>query len=179
MKPTDRSATTEPLGPVAGDNVFAHLHFPGGVRGFFESRKGIYQPGKQVRMGLTVVGTEGALSMRYTNGQVGEGERKLRLTRSSYPPEDAASYEEVALPEDDPLPGVEPLVMDFIPYFSINNRLAAWDLIQAIEEGREPRASAADAAAVLEIIQGIYLSQLEGRSVDFPLKARRHPLEVG
>ena len=176
LRPSDRSTTSEPLGPVAGDNVFAHLHFPGGVRGFFESRKGIYQPGNQVRMGLTVVGTKGALSMRYTNGQVGEGERQLRLTRSSYPAEDAAEYEVVPLPEDVAIAGAEPLVMDFIPYFSVNNRLAAWDLVQAIREGREPRASAADAAAVLEIIQGIYRSQLEGRRIDFPLTDRRHPL---
>ena len=178
LKPTDRSATKEPLGPVAGDNVFAHLHFPDGVRGFFESRKGIYQPDNQVRMGLTVVGTKGALSMRYTNAKPGEDDRKLRLTRSTYPVEDAADYEEVQLPEDVAIPGAEPLVMDFIPYFSINNRLAAWDLVQAIKEGREPRASAADAAAVLEIIQGIYLSQLEGRRIEFPLTNRRHPLET-
>ena len=179
LKPSDRSATSEPLGPVTGDNVFAHLHFPGGVRGFFESRKGIYRPGSQVRMGLTVVGTKGALSMRYTNGQVGEGERKLRLTRSPYPPEDAAEYEEVPLLDDDVIPGAEPLVMDFIPYFSINNRLAAWDLVRAIGEGREPKAGATDAATVLEIIQGIYLSQLEGRRIDFPLTTRRHPLQNG
>ena len=178
LKPTDRSVTKEPLGPVAGDNVFAHLRFPGGVRGFFESRKGIYQPDKQVRMGLTVVGTNGALSMRYTNAKPGEDDRKLRLTRSTYPVEDAADYEEVPLPEDVAIPGAEPLIMDFIPYFSINNRLAAWDLIQAIQEGREPRASASDAAAVLEIIQGIYLSQLEGRRIEFPLTNRRHPLET-
>ena len=178
LKATDRSATKEPLGPVAGDNVFAHLHFPGGVRGFFESRRGIYQPGGQVRMGLTVVGTKGALSMRYTSGRPGEGDRKLRLTRSAYPVEDAAEYEEVPLPEESDLPGAEPLVMDFIPYFSINNRLAAWDLVQAIREGREPRAGASDAAAVLEIIQGIYLSQLEGRRVELPLKMRHHPLEM-
>ena len=176
LKPTDRSVTKEPLGPVAGDNVFAHLHFPGAVRGFFESRKGIYQPDNQVRMGLTVVGTKGALSMRYTNAKPGEGDRKLRLTRSTFPVEDAADYEEVPLPEDIAIPGAEPLVMDFIPYYSINNRLAAWDLVQAIQAGREPRASAADAAAVLEIIQGIYLSQLEGRRIEFPLTNRQHPL---
>lgn len=177
LKPTDRSATKEPLGPVAGDNVFAHLHFPGGVRGFFESRKGVYRPGGQVRMGLTVVGTRGALSMRYTDGRPGEGERTLRLTHSAYPAEDAAAYEEVPLPEEEAIPGAEPLVMDFIPYFAINNRLAAWDLVRAVEEGREPRANAAGAAAVLEIIQGIYLSQLEGRRIGLPLSLRRHPLE--
>jgi hypothetical protein len=50
--------------------------------------------------------------------------------------------------------------------------------MQAIEEGRDPRASAADAATVLEIIQGIYLSQLRGCRIDLPLKMRRHPLEM-
>ena len=178
LKPSDRSATTEPLGPVAGDNIFAHLHFPGGVRGFFESRKGIYQPGQQVRMGLTIVGTKGSLSMRYTKGSRGEGERKLRLTRSTYPVEDAADYEEIPLTDEREIPGAEPLIMDFIPYFSINNRFAAWDLMQAIKEGREPLASAQDAANVLEIIQGIYLSQLKGCRIDLPLTIRRHPLEM-
>ena len=178
LKPTDRAVTTEPLGPVAGDNIFAHLHFPGGVRGFFESRKGIFQQGNQVRMGLTIVGTKGSLSMRYTNGSREEGERKLRLTRSTYPVEDAAEYEEIPLVDERVIPGAEPLIMDFIPYFSINNRFAAWDLLQAIQENREPIASAADAAAVLEIIQGIYLSQLTGCRVELPLKIRRHPLQM-
>jgi predicted dehydrogenase len=175
---TDRVPTREPLGPVAGDNIFAHINFPNQVRGFFESRKGIYQSGGQVRMGITVAGTKGALSMRYTNAPPGEkDERKLRLTHSPYPVEDAADYQEVLLLEDRVIPNAEALIMDFIPYFSINNRFAAWDLLQAIKTNREPLAGAREAAVVLELIQGIYASQLSGKRIDLPLLERKHPLE--
>lgn len=178
IKATDRALTQEPLGPVAGDNIFAHFHFPNHIRGFFESRRGIYQSGGQVRMGVSVAGTKGALSMRYTRAQRGEeDERKLRLTHSPYPIEDAADYQEVPLVEERVIPNAEPLIMDYIPYFSINNRFAAWDLVQAIEENREPLAGAREAANVLELIQGIYASQLSGRRIDLPLLERKHPLE--
>ncbi len=173
LKTTDRAVTREPVGIAAGDNIFAHFHYANGIRGIFESRKGIYSG--SARMGITVAGTKGALSMRYTNEKE---ERHLRLTHSTAPAEDAAAYEIVPLEETRIIPGAEPLVMGFSPYFSVNNRFAAWDLMQAIREKREPLANIQSAQNVLEIIQGIYLSQLTGRRIDFPLQQRRHPLEA-
>lgn len=174
LKATDRNVTKEAIGPAAGDDIFAHFHFPNGVRGLFESRRGLYKQGGQVRMGITVAGTEGALSMRY------DGLRKLRLTRSQYPPEDEAAYEEIPLEETRVIPGAEELITKgWMPYFAVNNRFAAWDLIQAVRENRQPLASVYDAQRVLEMIQGIYLSQLEGRRIVFPLTQRVHPLEGG
>ncbi len=175
LKPDDRVRTAEDIGAVAGDDVFAHFRFANGVRGIFESRKDIYQEGNEVRMGVTVVGTAGALSMRYTNESAGP-ERVLRLTRSSYPAEDAAGYEIVPLEAPPEIPGAEPLVMAYPPYFSVNNRLAAWDLMQAIREERSPAATVGDVQNVLELIQGIYLSSLEGRRISLPLQQRKHPL---
>ena len=127
-------------------------------------------------MGITVAGTRGALSMRYTL-TTAEGERKLRLTRSTGAVEDAAEYEEVPLTEERTIPGAEPLIMDFMPYFSINNRFAAWDLMEAIRQERDPAAGVLEAVQVQEIIQGIYRSQLAGRRVELPLADRKHPLE--
>ena len=51
------------------------------------------------------------------------------------------------------------------------------DLMRAIEEDRQPEANAYHARATLEIINGIYASQLAGRVVALPLKDRVHPLE--
>ena len=166
---SDRSATREPLGPVAGDNVFALLGFPGG-RGVFESRRGLFR--QQVRMGVTVAGSEGALSVRYDN------DRKLRLSRSPFPPEDEAAFEEVPLIETRTIPGAEPIDFGHLEYFTENNRLAAWDLMAAIEHDRPPLASAYNARTVLEIINGIYASQLSGRVISLPLRDCRHPLET-
>lgn len=173
LRRTERSETKEAIGPVAGDDIFAGIRYPGGVRGIFESRRGIFRPHGQVRMGVTVAGTEGCLSVRYD-----EGERRLRLSRSPFPAEDAAVYEEVPLLETRTIPGAEPLDMTgWLPYFAVNNRFAAWDLLESIREDRMPLASLEDARLVLEMIQGIYLSELEGRRIEFPLRLRKHPLE--
>ena len=162
--------TKEPLGPVAGDNVFALYRFPDSVRGIFESRRGLFR--KQVRMGVSVAGTEGILSVRYDN------DRKLRLSRTQFPPEDEAAYEEVPLVETRVIPGAEELRdFGFLQYFRENNRFAAWDLLGAIEEDRRPLASAYDARTALEMIYGAYASQLAGRVIPLPLKDREHPLE--
>ena len=170
LRREDRSVTKEPLGPVAGDNVFALYRFPNSVRGIFESRKGLFR--KQVRMGVSVIGTEGILSVRY------DGERKLRLSRTPYPPEDEAAYEEVPLVETRVIPGAEELRdFGFLWYFRDNNRFAAWDLLCAIEENRQPLASAYDARTALEMINGAYASQLAGRVIPLPLAEREHPLE--
>ena len=174
LRSTDRCATSEPLGPVAGDELMAYYRFPNGVRGFFESRKNLASCG--LRMGVTVAGTEGMLAVRY------DDKRELRLCRSSLPPEDDTRFETVGLPPEPEIPGAEPLdpaKIGFMPYFAVNNRRAAWDLLRAVEENREPAASARDAQMVLEMIQGAYASQLAGgRAMAIPLTQRKHPLEA-
>ncbi len=173
LRKDDRVATREPLGPVAGDEVTAFYAFPHGVRGIFESRKGLDTRG--VRMGIVVEGTTGTLAVRY------DEERKLRLSRSPLPPEDESRFEDVPLREEREIPGARPLDLDALAghhrYFAVNNRLAAWDLVRAIEENREPLASARDARTTLEMIHGAYASQLTGTRIRLPLENRNHPLE--
>ncbi len=169
LRRSDRSVTKEPLGPVAGDNVFLLFRFPNEVRGIFESRRGVFR--ESVRMGISVAGTEGVLSVRY------DKERKLRLSRSRRPPEDEAVYEEMPLTETRIIPGASPIDFGDLPYFSENNRFAAWDLLCAIEENRQPLASADDARLTLEMMNAAYESQLSGRVISLPLADRTHPLE--
>ena len=71
--------------------------------------------------------------------------------------------------------GWEPL--DEVPDASLGdgNRLAIVDLIEAAETDREPRSSARDAVAALEMILGAYESQITGARVGMPM-TRRHPL---
>ncbi|QYY35018.1 Gfo/Idh/MocA family oxidoreductase [Ruficoccus sp. ZRK36] len=166
--------TAEPIGPVAGDEVLAMYQFSNSVRGWFESRRGMTERG--VRMGITIVGTTGTLAVRF------DEERKLRLSRSAFPPEDEACFEDVPLLDETVIPGASPLEFGSYKghqhYFIRNNRRAAWDLICALKEGREPLASVRDAQVVLEMIYGAYASQLTGSRVSFPLCERRHPLEI-
>ena len=170
----EHCTTTEAIGTCAGDSIMAFLKFPQGVNGIFESRKGLYTG--TVRMGVTVVGTTGTLSMRY------DTERKLRISHSVLPPEDETHFEAIELHEDRVLPsGAVPFDYEHYgpapaPYFADNNRFAALDLMQAITEDRQPTSSVVDGINVLEMIYGIYESSLTRSAVALPLKNRKHPL---
>ena len=61
-------------------------------------------------------------------------------------------------------------------YFTENNRLAAWDLMNAIDEDREPVASAAETVVTMELINGMYESQFRKKRIALPLADRRPPL---
>lgn len=173
ITPQSRIDATEPVGLCAGDNIWASFRLPGEVNGVFESRKGLCRD--QVRMGITVVGTEGTISVRYDN------ERKLRISKSQMPPEDEAHYKVVPLNEDREIPESS-TELDLSCYgspawyFANANRFAALDLIDAIENDREPACTAKDAVISLEMIYAIYRSSLEHRAIELPLTDLSHPL---
>lgn len=176
----DTIAVTEPVGPCAGDEIFARFRFAGGINGFFESRRGLAPKISGERMGITVCGTEGTLTIRYT------GNRDLRICRNvPVPVEDDNRYETVEVPEAEDIPGAGPVGYEKLHldpgryinvYFAENNRRAAWDLLQAIRDDREPAAGIRSAVHSLEMIVGVYQSSLSGSAAELPLKERRHPL---
>ena len=169
--PEDAHDPTEPLGPVAGDAIVALYGFAAGVRGHFESRQGLYDDG-DTRMNITVIGSEAALSVRY------DEKRDLRIRRSHRPLEEGGTFEEIPLVHPPDPPGAIPLpnTAGSGGYFARNNRLAALDLIAAIEENRAPLASGRDARWSLEMIHGVYASHFERRALPLPLADRFHPL---
>lgn len=182
---TDRTATVEPIGPTAGDDLFAHFRFPGGVRGTFTSTRDLYDPNDgAVYMGVTVTGTRGALSLRFCDGLP---EDPLRISRAPGPIEDHSAYEPVPLEADRVIPGAAPLDYSLCRQPDVcaatwileANRFAAWDLLCAIGEDRQPVSNAATARMAVEMIYGIYASHLSGRAVSFPLVSRDHPLGDG
>jgi len=185
---TDRSKTVEPLGPLAGDEIFAYFRFPNDVCGTFESRQGLFnmESSSFVYMGITVTGTKGSLSLRFNDCV--PYEPGLRISRIPAPPEDHACYEKVELKETREIPGAKPLDPEVCgkfqwvptkPLFLESNRFAAWDLMCSIEEDRLPFSNVYNARLVVEMIYGIYASHLAGRVMRFPLSDRKHPLGKG
>jgi predicted dehydrogenase len=182
---SDRNETVEPIGPAAGDDVFACLNYPNGVRGVFESRRGL--PGIAdggVQMGLTVVGTNGMLSMRFNDAAAPIC--SLRRARKSLPLESGAEFEEVPLVETRLTPGAEPLDFSlsgqpdipWAPRFLEANRFAVLDLMHAIEEDRPPVSNGCTARTTLEMIYGIYAASLSRKEIPLPLVSRDHPLTI-
>jgi len=181
--PHDRSKTQEPIGPAAGDEIFAYFRFPAGVHGLFESRRGWSgETAGAIHMGITVSGTRGALSMRFCDA--GTPACRLRISRRLGPVEDDSAFAEVPLTETRVIPGAAPLDYALcgrqdIPgatWFLESNRFAAWDLMQAIEADRQPESNVYTARLTQEMIHAIYASRVTGRIVDFPLKDRSPPL---
>jgi predicted dehydrogenase len=166
--PADYHEATEPVGPVAGDDLFAAFGFGDGVRGIFESRKGLRgRTGTSgTVMGLSVVGTEGTLSLRFDDALA----RDLKLSRLDVAPDDGADYAVIPVTEDRTIPGAAPLDyslcgrMDIprAPMFIAANRFAAWDLIRSIQEDRLPVSNVHSARTALAMIHSVYAAHFSG-----------------
>ena len=151
----DVQEADEPVGPIAGDCVNAYFAFKSGVAGFFDSRK--FTEGGGKRMGMEIVGSEGTILLR--GG--GSGVAMLYPHTVLDPADQGQRWQDIDEVADEPL--------------SMGNDLAIGDLIDAVENDREPISSARDAVAALEMILGAYEAQITGARVHFPLQ-RRHPL---
>jgi predicted dehydrogenase len=152
---------TEAVGLLAGDDVAALFAFAGGVHGYFASRANDYQAGD--RCGLMLCCSRGAIFIDLGSSRTG---RALLLRSPSWIPSKAAlQWEEI------PGPGPE-----IIGNWDRANNTMALDLLEAIEQGREPACSARDGRWPVEMIAGIYQSQIKCARVAFPLTDRRDPL---
>ncbi len=163
---------TEPVGPVAGDEIAALFGFAGGVRGYFESRRGLFD-GHTRRMSISIAGSDAVLFFRF------DGKQQLLISRGRHSLEKQGEFDVIDTPFTLEVPGASPLGMEGplaeFP-FAYCNRYAAVDLLCAAEERRQPLSSARDAIWTMEIISGVYASHLSGRALNLPLPGRRHPL---
>ncbi len=152
IKRQDVREGREGVGLVAGDSVAAMYAFPNGITGYFSSRRSEDTAGK--RWGIELCGSKGMITIRcdMANPIVHIMESNsltgAPLTRVEFP--------ERTLDE-----GNQPLVAD---------------LLESIEQNREPKMSARQARWTIEMAMAVYESQLTGGRAYFPLKKRRNPL---
>lgn len=154
--PGDAHEATEPIGLIAGDAVSAYFNFDGGAIGSFVSRSD--QPGGGRGYSLRLVGDGGSVAMR------GAGSDYVIARHNYWAPWDGSS-------------GWDPLDLGDADIRNDGNRLAIEDLIVAIDDDLEPLSSGNAARATLEMIHGVYASQIAGARVAVPLADRSHPLE--
>ena len=169
----DRRTGTEPIGPIAGDSISAMFGFAGGVRGYFESTAQLSPRGNKTfdnLYGLTLECQQARLQIR--------------------PPGDVFVY-----PAPCVLADLEKLEWEkqwleqwhFTPehkprpirkeWLQLGNKHLANDLIDAIEQDREPLSGLRHAEWITEMVQGVYASHLSaGQRLEIPLKQRSHPL---
>lgn len=156
----------EGIGPLAGDEVHAIYRLSGGATGYFDSLR--QAAGRASRFGIAVYGSEGIVEMG-----TGYMPPAVFLPDSSWSPGRtgkawvAVSSAGVGQPE--PLKEVSS---------HAGNMAAASDLIDAVENDRQPKASLDEARTATEMIVAVFESHRQGGPVKMPLDNRRNPLAM-
>jgi predicted dehydrogenase len=156
----------EGIGPLAGDEIHATYGFAGSKMGYFSTHRARHGAAK--RFGLQVFGTKGILTM--TTGALPEV--WFVEDPSWQPGRSKAQWKRVTSAGID-----KPETLTDRGH-ALGNRLIALDLIRAIETNTQPKGSAYDGRAALEMILAVYESHRIGAPVRLPLKNRRHPLSM-
>ncbi len=147
---------SEPVGPVAGDNVAAMFGFDRGVHGYFGSAANDVPTGK--RFGVTLYGSRGLMFVPLTNVP---SEAPYLLVSASWVGD---GWKRIEAPAEATLR----TRLDV-------NRLMAADLVQSIRSNTEPACGAADGHWTNEMLTGIYQSHLMEKRLAFPLQDRSDP----
>ncbi len=161
--PTDR------VGPVVGDDIYAHFAMDSGVNLTFRSRVGLEKAAGP--FGMEIIGSNGVI--RLNSGAVPglsllAGPNRSATTRTESWTNWTGGIDASAEAEIDGLTG-----------YDAAHRHLVRDWLLAIDEKREPLASGERAMKAIEMAHGVFQSGMEGGRVDFPLVKRSHPLIEG
>jgi predicted dehydrogenase len=157
----------EGIGPLAGDSVHAVYRLAHGAAAYFDSVRNAR--GNPTRFGLTIFGSQGIVQL-FNTGHLPE---VFFLPDSSWSP-GRTGKEWVRVTSA----GVDvPEPLENRGLYG-GNVLAVTDLIEAVEEDRQPLASIRDARVSTEMIVAAFESQRIGGPVTFPLENRQNPLTM-
>lgn len=156
----------EGIGPLAADGVEAMYRFQNGVTGFFSSHRAL--AGNPSRFGLKVFGSKGVIEF-----QSGYLKTAYILKDPSWSPGRSGKN---WLPISSA--GVDKPEPRNVESSHGANAEAVHDLIEAIENDRQPKSSVYEARAATEMIVAVFESHRVGGPVTFPLKNRKNPLTM-
>ena len=154
----------ENLGPLLGDDLYAHLAMDSGVNVTFQSCKKMREMAGP--WGIEFVGTKS--KARLFAGQPPTFSVQRAPDMRSVEREDVWKQ----WPEEEPYHDE----VDGLAGLAAANRLVVKDWLTAIANNKDPRSSGYRAMKSLEIIHGMWAAGLTGQRVQFPLIEREHPL---
>jgi predicted dehydrogenase len=163
---SDVHQATEPIGPIAGNQIAAMFAFDHGIHGYFGSKAS--PETHPWRFGTTIYGSKGVIYV--PNAIYPEGQPYI-LRSAAWVPGNEGEWEEVKL--------TKPVGGNFkAEGRALANALLVEDLFQAIERDRKPVCSEKDGRWTVEMITSVYASQKVAARVDLPLKQRAHTLHT-
>jgi predicted dehydrogenase len=152
----------EGIGPLVGDHLTAMYGLEGGATGYFGSKKGAGGG----RFGLQIFGSKGIIEVL-----MGAFPPAYLLEDRTWSPgRSGAKW----VPITSAGPGKpEPLKDSGLDG---GNDLAVTDLLDAIEQDRQPECNMYEGRTTIEMIAGLFAAHFAGRPVEIPLKSRTNPL---
>ncbi|HND51419.1 MAG TPA: Gfo/Idh/MocA family oxidoreductase [Pirellulaceae bacterium] len=153
----------EGIGPLAGDQVTAMYGCEDGVTAYFGSRKGAAGN----RFGLQIYGSKGVIEIL-----TGSLPGAFYLNDPSWSPGRTGKN---WVPISSAGPGQPETLKD--GGLLGGNIIACNDLVNAIEEDRQPECNMYDARTTIEMISAVFQSHVAGGPVPMPLKDRENGLK--
>ena len=161
----DVMPANEGIGVLAGDAVHAQYTFPHGVIGSFSSVRG--KAGSPSRFGLQIFGSRGVI-------EIGTGYPApcwILKDGGWSPGRSGATWQPVTsagVGEPEPIKNGG---------LNAGNVAAVRDLLDAIQNDRQPACGMYDGRSIVEMISAVFASQRQGQPVSLPLEVRTSPLE--
>lgn len=160
------------VGSMVGDSMSAMFGFDAGIRGFWDSTAHLADRDRGIRdlFGLSLECEKARLELREPGDvYVYPAPRVL--------PDTNLVWERLTLPR---WHNPEHYAFVRANFLHIGNKILARDLIDAIEQNREPLSSLQSVRYTVEMVQGVYASHLDGgKRLPIPLSNRQHPLKLG
>ena len=170
---SDTCQSTQSAGLTIGDSISATFSFDHGVRGFFESTANLAisdQSNFNNLFGLSIECEQVKIELREP------GDCYIYPAPRVLPDQKHLSWEKIWIEGWHDKYDHQTLWKNFL---HLGNQILVKDLIEAIENDREPLSAIQMARYINEMVQGVYLSHLsEGRRINIPLVERQHPLEI-
>ena len=161
-----KESPADKVGPVVGDDIFAHFAMDSGVNVTFRSRLGLEKATGP--FGLEIIGSRGIARLYSgfapTISLLTEPNRAAATRTESW-----TSW----------TGGVDPATeatFEGLNGYDASHRRVVRDWLNAIAENREPLGSGERAMKAIEMAHGVFQSGIEGKRVEFPLVKRTHPL---
>jgi predicted dehydrogenase len=159
---------TEPIGPIAGNQISAMFAFRDGIHGYFASRAN--DKTHPLRFGTWIYGSKGVLFL--PNAIYPDG--GLYVLRSpAWLPDEQNQWQRIDVKPDFAGQGFAAEAGR-----EIANALMVADLVRAIERNGKPCCDENDGRWTIEMVHSVYQAQKSGGRVTFPLASRSHPLET-
>jgi len=168
-QPISRSSghpATEEIGPVAGDELFAHFAFASGVNATFTSCGRLREVSGP--WGMTLVGSKGMVRI------VADTQPRIYSRKDgAWGTTNCIQSWEVLKVTADGTPAEKPSQ----PIAGTGNQRIVNDWFSAISTGRQPTCSGESGLHALEMAHAVLEAGIQGKRVAFPLANREHPLE--